>query len=131
MGFVLTLHGEVRWLLALVAVAAIIKFAIGLIQKQDYKGIDRGLMSGYTILMDVNLLMGLILLFGLGGGFPMARIEHATTMIIAVAVAHSNAAWRKSDDDQKKFRNNLIVVLVSLALIFVGVLRLRGGWVFG
>lgn len=131
MGFLLTLHGEVRWLLALLAVIAIVKFAVGFIRKQEYKGLDRGLMSGYTILMDINLLMGLILLFGLGGGFPMARIEHATTMILAVGIAHSNAAWRKSDDDQKKFRNNLIVVLVSIALIVVGVLRLRGSWVFG
>ena len=131
MSFILTLHGEVRWLLALLAVAAIVKFAAGLIAKQNYKGLDRGLMSGYTILMDINLLMGLILLFGLGGGLTMPRIEHATTMILAVGVAHSSAAWRKSDDDQKKFRNNLIVVVVSLLLIVVGVLRLRGGWVFG
>lgn len=131
MGFLMTLHGEVRWLVALVAVIAIVKFALGLIQKRPYTGMDRGLMSGFTGLLDLNLLMGLILLFWPGMGFGMHRIEHATTMILAVAVAHSSAAWRKSDDAQKKFRNNLIVIVVALALVFVGVLRLRGGWLFG
>lgn len=130
MEFILTIHGWVRWLVALVALVAIIRSIMGLVQKQSYTGTDRQLLSVFTIVMDINLLLGLILLFGLGGGFPMNRIEHATTMIIAIVVAHSTAAWRKSDDAAKKFRNNLIAVVVALALIFVGVTRLRGGWTF-
>ncbi|GAB4274345.1 MAG: hypothetical protein Kow0080_22630 [Candidatus Promineifilaceae bacterium] len=130
MNFVLTLHGEVRWLVALVAVVAVVKFAIGWLGKKEYTSLDRRLMSAVTILMDINLLLGLILLFGLGGGFPMNRVEHATTMFLAVVVAHSSAAWRKSDDAQKKFRNNLIAVVVALALVFTAVIRLRGGWIF-
>jgi len=130
MNFVLTLHGEVRWLVALVAVVAIVKFAIGWLGKKEYTSLDRRLMSGLTILMDVNLLLGLILLFGLGGGFPMHRVEHAATMFLAIVAAHSSAAWRKSDDAQKKFRNNLIVVVVAMALVFTAVTRLRGGWTF-
>lgn len=130
MNFVLTLHGDIRWLVALVAVAAIVKFAVGWLGKKEYTPLDRRLMSGLTILMDVNLLLGLILLFGLGGGFPMNRIEHATTMFLAIVVMHSSAAWRKSDDAQKKFRNNLIAVVVALALVFTAVIRLRGGWTF-
>ena len=130
MGIILTIHGFVRWLVAIVALVAIVRSVMGLVQKQSYTSTDRSLISVYTIVMDVNLLLGLILLFGLGGGFPMLRIEHATTMIIAIVVAHSTAAWRKSDDSAKKFRNNLIAVVVSLALVFVGVIRLRGGWTF-
>ncbi|MCA9923823.1 MAG: hypothetical protein KC421_15705, partial [Anaerolineales bacterium] len=96
MEFILTIHGWVRWLVALVALVAIIRSIMGLVQKQSYTGTDRQLLSVFTIVMDINLLLGLILLFGLGGGFPMNRIEHATTMIIAIVVAHSTAAWRKS-----------------------------------
>jgi hypothetical protein len=130
MNFVLTLHGDIRWLVALVAVVAIVKFAVGWLGKKEYTPLDRRLMSGLTILMDVNLLLGLILLFGLEGGFPMERIEHATTMFLAIVVMHSSAAWRKSDDAQKKFRNNLIAVVVALALVLTAVIRLRGGWTF-
>jgi hypothetical protein len=122
-----TIHGEVRWLVAIVAIIVIIKFAIGLIQKSEYKPIDRGLMSGLVGLIDINFLLGLILIFSLGFQ-GRARLEHAGTMFIAVLLAHSNAAWRKSDDSAKKFRNNLILVIVVLALVFVGVTSIRGGF---
>jgi len=125
----ITIHGEIRWLVALVAVIAIVKFALGLAQKKDYTPLDRGLMSGFTGLLDLNLLLGLIIII-FGGGFNGPRIEHAGTMLVALVVAHSPAAWRRSDDAAKKFRNNLIVIVVALVLVFVGVLRLRGGWMF-
>ena len=130
MAFVLEIHGLVRWLVALIAIVAIVKFAMGWLRNMPFTPADRGIMSAYTGLMDLNLLLGLILLFGLGGGFPMHRIEHATTMIIAVVVAHLSAIWKKSDDSAKKFRNYLIVVVVSIVLIVMAVIRLRGGWTF-
>ncbi|MFO7539576.1 MAG: hypothetical protein R6X32_16180 [Chloroflexota bacterium] len=130
MSFLLTLHGEIRWILALVAVIAIVRFTLGWLRRAEYKGMDRGLMAAYTGFLDLNFLLGLILLFGLGGGLPAHRIEHAVTMLIAVGVAHSSAAWRKSDDAALKFRNNLIVVVASLLFVILGVIRLRGGWLW-
>ncbi|MCB8942828.1 MAG: hypothetical protein H6658_03525 [Ardenticatenaceae bacterium] len=129
MEILIDIHGLIRWLVAVVALVAIVKFAMGWLQKMAYEKMDRGLMSGYTGLLDLNFLLGLIILL-FGGGFNGARIEHATTMFIAIAIAHASAAWRKSEDAQKKFRNNLIVVVVSLLFIIMGVIRLRGGWLF-
>lgn len=127
MDIVRTIHGEWRWLVAIVAVIVIVKFALGLIQKSEYKPIDRRLMSALVGLIDVNFLLGLILLFSLGFQ-GRARLEHVGTMFVAVLLAHSNAAWRKSEDSTKLFRNNLILVIVVLALVFLGVLRIRGGF---
>jgi hypothetical protein len=127
--FILEIHGLVRWLVAFMAIVAIIKFALGWLRQMPYTAADRGIMSAYTGLLDTNMLLGLILFFGLGG-FPMNRIEHASTMIGAVVVAHLSAIWRKSDDSAKKFRNNLIVIVVSIILIVYAVVQLRGGWVF-
>ena len=127
MDIVRTIHGEVRWLVAIVAVIVIVKFAIGLIQKSEYKSMDRGLMSGLVGLIDINFLLGLILLFSLGFD-SRTRLEHAGTMFVAVLLAHSNAAWRKSEDSAKKFRNNLILVIVVLALVFAGVTVIRDGF---
>ena len=127
MDFVRTIHGEFRWLVAIVAVVVIVKFAWGLIKKSEYKSIVRGLMSALVGLIDLNFLMGLILLFSLGFD-SRTRLEHAGTMFVAVLLAHSNAAWRKSTDSAKKFRNNLILVIVVLALVFVGVITIRGGF---
>jgi hypothetical protein len=125
----LTIHGELRWLLALVAIIAIVKFAYGWLANAEYKSIDRFLMSAFTVLLDINLLLGLILLISLGTGVA-ARIEHAVTMVIALAIAHSASLWRRSNVSATKFRNNLLAVLVALILVFVGVVRLRGGWIF-
>ena len=128
-----TLHGEMRWLLVLLAVLAIVKFAVGWLTKAEYKPMDRGIMSGFVGLVDLNVTLGLILIIGLGitqGIWPGFRWEHAFTMIIAAAVAHSSAAWRKSEDSAKKFRNNLFVVLGTLVIIAMGVIRLRGGWIW-
>jgi uncharacterized membrane protein YphA (DoxX/SURF4 family) len=121
------IHVEIRWLVAIVAIVVIIKFAVGLIRKSEYGPMDRGLMSGLVGLIDINFLLGLILLFTLGFE-DQDRLEHAGTMFIAVLLAHSNAAWRKSEDSAKKFRNNLILVVVVLALVFLGVTRLRDGF---
>jgi hypothetical protein len=125
----LTIHGELRWLVALVAIVAIVKFAYGWLANTEYKSIDRILMSAFTVLLDINLLLGLFLLISLGTGVA-ARIEHAVTMVIALVIAHSASLWRRSNNSTVKFRNNLIAVVVALIVVFVGVIRLRGGWIF-
>ncbi len=127
---ILEIHGLIRWLVALSALVALVKFGLGWARKSSYTAADNGIMSAFTGLMDTNLLLGLFLLFALGNGFPMNRLEHAGTMIVAVVVAHLSAIWRKSDDSAKKFRNNFGVVLVALALVFTAVTQLRGGWLF-
>lgn len=130
MDFILTIHGLMRWLVAIAGLIAIIKFAYGWLSKADYTPLDKRIMSIFTILLDINVLLGLILLFGLEGGLTPNRIEHATTMILAAVTAHLSAFWRKSPNSATKFRNNLIVVVIALLFIFMGVSRMRGGWVF-
>ncbi len=130
MTFLLKLHGEFRWLVVLIGAIAAIKFAVGWLRGSEFKGMDRGLMAAFTGLLDLNLLMGLILLFGLGGGMISHRMEHAVTMILAVVAAHLSAIWRRKGDSATRFRNNLALIVVALALVTVGVLRLRGGWIF-
>jgi hypothetical protein len=128
--FLLTLHGELRWIVALVGLVTIVRCTVGWQRGADFKRIDRILMAAFTGLFDLNLLFGIILLFGLPGGLSAHRIEHATTMLLALIVAHSSLLWRKSDDAAKKFRGNLIAVTVALILVFVAVIRLRSGWIF-
>lgn len=124
MGVIRVVHGELRWIIAIVAVIVIIKFLIGWLGKREYQPVDRYLLLGYTTLMDINLLLGLILLVTLGIS-TMHRIEHAVTMILAVVVAHLTARWRKSTDSPTKYRNQMLLVLLSLILVFIGVIRLR------
>jgi hypothetical protein len=130
MAFILQFHGEMRWIVALAALITVVKYAAGWLGKMEYQRIDRILLSATTGLFDLNLLLGLILLVGLGGGLPQPRLEHAITMFVAVLVMHSTAGWRKSGSSVTKFRNGFLTVLVALLLGFVAVMRLRGGWTF-
>lgn len=129
MNTLMTIHGEVRWLVAILAIVVIIKFAIGWLGRRSYTSLDRSLLSAYTILLDINVLLGLVLLF-FNGGFNGPRLEHATTMLLAVIAGHMTALWRRSTDAPTKFRNQLLLILLSLVLVFFGVIRLRGGFTF-
>lgn len=129
MGTLITIHGEFRWLVVLAAVVVIIKFLIGWLGKREYASLDRTLLLVYTILLDINVLMGLIILF-FGGGFNGPRLEHATTMILAALAAHMTAVWRKTTNSTLNYRNQLFMVILSVLLVIFGVIRLRGGFMF-
>ena len=129
MGTLITIHGELRWLVVLAAVIVIIKFLIGWLGKRNYASVDRTLLTVLTILLDINVLLGLVILL-FGGGFTGPRLEHATTMILAAIAAHMTAIWRKSSDSSLKYRNQLFMVLLAVVLVIFGVIRLRGGFMF-
>jgi hypothetical protein len=129
MSFLLIAHSYLRWLILIVALIAVLKFAWGWLRGGAFEKMDRGLASGFSGLMDLQALTGLILLVwgGVIGGFPMFRIEHAVTMTVAVAVAHLHVLW-KNADDKKRFRNSLFIILDTLIIVLIGVARLPGGW---
>jgi hypothetical protein len=124
-------HGLVRWLVVIIAVIAVIRYALVMSGRVQSSGMDRGLMSGYTGPLDLNVLLGLIIIVGLSistGQVLMVWIEHAVTNVIGVVVAHFFAQRaRKIEDAKLKARTNLLGVVISLVIIVVGV-ALIGGW---
>ena len=127
MGFILMLHSIVRWLVVIVAVVAIARYALALAGKTQPGGLDRGLMTGYTGLLDLNVLLGLIVLIGLGL-YSLPQIEHAVGNLIGVVVAHVFAQRaRKQTDDKAIARLRLIGVVASILIIVAGV-ALVNGW---
>lgn len=130
MNFLLVTHSCLRWLVLLVAMMAMVKFAIGWLRGGEFKSMDRGLASGFSGLLDLQATLGLILLIwkGLtGDGFPMYRIEHAITMMLVVVLGHLPARWKKAEH-KIRFRNTLFCILGALLLIYAGVMSLPGGW---
>jgi hypothetical protein len=125
--FLLTLHSIIRWLVILVALAAIVKLVIGLVKKQGYDKMTGGLVSAFAGLMDTQLLLGLMFFIwnGLAANyFPRERWEHLVLMLAAVIVAHRPAIWKKADP-QKRLRNTLAAVAGSLVLVVLGVSMLQ------
>lgn len=122
-------HSGLRWLILLVAVVAVVKFALGWLQGSEFKGMDRGLASGFSGLMDLQTTLGIIFLLwnGFSGiGFPMYRIEHGVAMILAAGVAHLPARW-KNADSKLRFRNTLFTIIGSIVLVVAGLMVLPGG----
>ena len=129
MNILLTAHSGLRWLVLLIALIAIIKFLLGWLTRSPFKGMDRGLMSGYSGLLDLQSVLGIIFLLWngfTGAGFPRYRLEHGLIMIVAAGVAHLSSRW-KNAEDAVRFRNNLFLIVASLVLVLIGIAILPGG----
>ena len=129
MDILLMAHSDLRWLVLLIAVIAIIKFLVGWVRRSPFTGLDRWLMAGFSGLMDLQVILGLILLLwsGFAGmGFPFYRVAHGLIMILAAVVAHLSARWR-SAADPVRLRGNLFLVAGSLVLVLIGIAVLPGG----
>ncbi len=130
MDFVLGLHSLVRWIIVVIAVAGIVWFALSAMRRVNNPKTNRILMSAFTGFIDLQVLLGLIYILwsGItGAGFPLYRIEHAVTMVIAAAVAHLSMRWRKAPVEIQA-RNYLLILIAVLVIVFIGVSLLPYGW---
>jgi hypothetical protein len=130
MNILLMIHSILRWVILLVAVIAIVVFLVGWLRRSQLQGVDRGLMSGFSGLMDLQATLGIVLLVwsGLAGvGFPRYRLEHALIMILAAVVAHLSARW-KNAEEPIRYRNYFLIILASLALVLIGISVLPGAF---
>ena len=131
MDFLIILHGHNRWLMLIFALMAILSIIANMRDAKEYKKITKLSGSIYAYALALQFLIGLALFFPKGNALNWdmsalrIQLEHATTMILAVAIAHSPAAWKKLETS-KRLRNTLIAYLVSLFLIFLGVIRIGG-----
>ena len=126
MDFLLTIHSTLRWIIIVVAVLAVIKFALGWAMNSSFKGMDRGLASGFSGLLDLQVLLGLIYFVWSGmnsTGFPGYRWEHMVTMLIAAAVGHVPSRL-KALGGRQRFFYSLVAILIALGWIYVGNTRL-------
>lgn len=130
MGIVLMFHSLWRWVVVIVALIALVKFALGWLQKKNPDALDRRLLLAFTTSIDIQVLLGIVLvvLLALNATVGRTAIEHVVVMVVAAVVAHLSAMWRKREDNIF-LRNSFFDVLVTLALIVVGVATVNG-WHF-
>ena len=131
MKILLQIHSDIRWLIVVVAVVALVKFLAGWLSNGSFKKIDRILGAAFSGLLDLQGTLGLVFLLWNGlvdeAGFPRHRLEHTGVMIAAMIVGHLQARW-KNAEDKIRFRNSFLMILGVLALVFLGVADLPGGW---
>jgi hypothetical protein len=131
MSFLYLAHSWLRWVIVALAVIALVRFLIVWIGKAEPGPMDRGLMSGFVGMLDLQMLLGIVILIWLGtagAGWPRERFEHGATMLIAVILAHIFSAKWKNLPGQLRARNYTLLLLGVLLLVVVGVMRLPQGW---
>lgn len=132
-GTLIQVHGLFRWVVAIVAIIVLVKYAIGWLSKSQFTDTDMLLGRLFAGAMSIQFVLGIISLLGLAtmGAFnPRIHIEHAVYGFIAVALSHMTSMFRKQEDSTR-FRNAAIFVLIALALIFLSVVRLRASFFYG
>jgi hypothetical protein len=121
----LAMHSIWRWVVVVVGVIALVKLALGLIQKRPFTGLDRTLSMLFSTSVDIQVVLG-ILVIVTSGFFTRERGEHIVMMVLALIAVHLPARWRAAPD-QVRFRNTLIAFVVALVFIFIGVALLNNG----
>ena len=134
----LPIHNILRWLVLLAGLFAIIRGLTGMQFKRPWESMDAKAGLWYTILLDTQVLAGLILYFFLSPatrlllqGTPGALsnpptlffgIEHVVVMVIALALAHvGRALSRKATERRAKHRTAVIFYSLSLVAILLGI----------
>jgi uncharacterized membrane protein len=133
---VLTLHSIVRWLVVIFAILALVRLLTGWLGRRDWKREDERSLSLYTIVLDVQTLLGLILYFisptttallsgATGMSNALARffgVEHVFLMVLALIAAHmARPLARRGKTDTAKFRWAALLVILSVVLVLAAI----------
>ena len=124
-----TAHAHFRWIVVLVAIIALIVFLLTWLGKKDDGKLDRTLMAILMGCVDLQWLMGLILLIlrATSTGLARQHYEHAFILTLALILGHFSAKWKGSPATLRA-RNYLFVTIGMILLIIVGVARYPNGW---
>jgi hypothetical protein len=124
----LHLHWWIAWLVLLVGVYAMARFAHGFLHGAIFGKRDRLLIKAFRGLMDLQGTLGLAfyLTNGFSGiGFPGNRTLHGILMAIAIVIAHVFTG-SGNGEDQTLFLNNFYGLLAAFMVMIVALSALGG-----
>jgi hypothetical protein len=135
---VLTLHSLLRWFVLIFGLLAVVRAVSGWTGGRPWTGADNRAGLLFTIFLDVQILLGLLLYFALSqfGSVvfhdfatamrtPQLRfwaVEHVTMMLLGAVVAHvGRVLIRKSPADATRHRRAALFFAAALLLIIAGI----------
>jgi hypothetical protein len=132
---VLTIHSWLRWIVLLAGITAFIRSASGASRGTPWTRADDRAGFWFSILLDVQVLVGLVLYvflspfthaaFGNLGdamrnsGLRFWAVEHTTGMIIAIGLVHIGRARLRKADERRRHR--IASIFYGLALVAMAI----------
>jgi hypothetical protein len=131
-----TLYSLARWGLVIIGLIAIFRSFSGWMGKKEFTAADNRAGMLYTMVFDVQLLLGILLYlskgwfgvltadFGaaMGAGTRFFAIEHLLMMILAAAAAHiGRSQARKAAEAVQKHRRAALWYFLSFVLMLAAV----------
>lgn len=139
---VLALHNIVRWVALILGILAAVRGFLGWFQNTEWDDLDRKFGLYFTISIDIQLLLGLVLYFVLSpittaavrdfgtamgnSGFRFFAVEHAIMMLLAVVFAHLGSALpKRADRSNAKHRRAAIWFTLAVLAMLLGMPWMR------
>lgn len=116
-------HSGLRYLVLLVALAAVVWFLWGWLASRPFERPGRIVMAAYVGLVDVQVLIGLVLFFA--GRRPPGIHGHMGLMIAAALVLHVASAISKREPGPARHGLPLAGSALAATLIVAGILAIR------
>jgi hypothetical protein len=131
---VLTLHSYVRWIVVILAIAAVVRALSGWLGRKEWTALDRRLGVFFSSSMDLQLLLGLILYiflspsthtafqnFGAAMSDEVLRywsLDHIGLMLVAVVLVHVGGALSKRAGEAR-VKHRQAAIFFGLAILIV------------
>ena len=134
---VLSIHNIIRWIALILGILAAVRAYLGWFGNREWNVKDRKIGSYFTIAMDIQLVLGLLLYIFLSpttrtalqnfgaamqiGDLRFFVLEHPFFMVVAVIFAHLGSILsRKAAQPKAKFRRAAIWFNLSVLAVILG-----------
>ncbi|MCY3708794.1 MAG: hypothetical protein OXG26_07855 [Caldilineaceae bacterium] len=129
--FMIQAHSGWQYLASLALVVAVAVYVVNWLRGQMWSALYRRIGLYAIIVIDIQLLLGLILWgvgasMGIVGANAIRTVEHPFTMLLAIVLLHAGWVWTKRSDETVRLRNGAVTFLVAGLLVLLGLLRIWG-----
>ncbi|MGB9754757.1 MAG: hypothetical protein C0183_20345 [Roseiflexus castenholzii] len=130
-------HSYVRWAVVILGALLIVRALTGWLGRRSWDGSVERLGSVFTISMDIQLLLGLLLYgvfsptmqrifsdFGSAMGDARLRfwaVEHMLMMVVAVVLAHVGHVTAKRMPEEKRYRRYAIFAGLAMLAVLLAI----------
>lgn len=134
----LIIHNLLRWAIVISALYTLFRLFKGWLKNQTWQDTDGKAITIFTILLDIQMLVGMLLYFIFSDLIKVAfadfaaamgnqvlrffSLEHTLVMVIAIVIAHlAGATGKKEIPDKAKFKRAAFLATVAFLLLLAGI----------